>query len=147
MKIKGLIVMTSVIALMLGSCAKSSFKNAKLQSSEDSLSYAFGINIYNSLAADSLMLDPILVAKAMMDGKEGKPVMTEEIARGTIMRFVNGREAEKSKKKAEHAARSRENNLSQRKWSSHRTCARQAEQYFLLRKILRVYHFLQRFFS
>ena len=101
MKIKGLIVMTSVIALMLGSCAKSSFKNAKLQSSEDSLSYAFGINIYNSLAADSLMLDPILVAKAMMDGKEGKPVMTEEIARGTIMRFVNGREAEKSKKKAE----------------------------------------------
>jgi FKBP-type peptidyl-prolyl cis-trans isomerase len=101
MKIKGLIVMTGVIALMLGSCAKSSFKNAKLQSSEDSLSYAFGINIYNSLAADSLMLDPILVAKAMMDGKEGKPVMTEEIARGTIMRFVNNREAEKSKKKAE----------------------------------------------
>jgi len=101
MKINGLIVMTGVIALMLGSCAKSSFKNAKLQSSEDSLSYAFGINIYNSLAADSLMLDPILVAKAMMDGKEGKPVMTEEIARGTIMRFVNGREAEKSKKKAE----------------------------------------------
>jgi FKBP-type peptidyl-prolyl cis-trans isomerase FklB len=101
MKIKGLIVMTSVIALMLGSCANNSFKNAKLQSSEDSLSYAFGINIYNSLAADSLMLDPILVAKAMIDGKEGKPVMTEEIARGTIMKFVNNREAEKSKKKAE----------------------------------------------
>jgi FKBP-type peptidyl-prolyl cis-trans isomerase len=101
MKIKGLIVLTGVIALILGSCAKSSFKNAKLQSSEDSLSYAFGINIYNSLASDSLMLDPILVAKAMMDGKEGKPVMTEEIARGAIMRFVNNREAEKSKKKAE----------------------------------------------
>ena len=101
MKIKGLIVMTSVIALILGSCAKNSFKNAKLQSSEDSLSYAFGINIYNSLAADSLMLDPILVAKAMIDGKEGKPVMTEEIARGTIMKFVNNREAEKSKKKEE----------------------------------------------
>ena len=101
MKINGLIVMTGVIALMLGSCAKSSFKNAKLQSSEDSLSYAFGINIYNSLAADSLMLDPILVAKAMMDGKEGKPLMTEEIARGTIMRFVNGRQAEKSKKQAD----------------------------------------------
>ena len=85
---KGLIVMMGVIALLLDSCAQSSLKNAKLTSSEDSLSYAFGINIFNSLAADSLILDPMLVAKAMVDGKEGKPVMTEEIARATIMKFV-----------------------------------------------------------
>lgn len=86
---------------MLASCAQSSIKNAKLKSSQDSLSYAFGINIYNSLAADSLTLDPMLVAKAMLDGKEGKTEMTEEIARGTIMKFVNGREAEKAKKQEE----------------------------------------------
>jgi len=90
-----------VIALLLDSCAQSSLKNAKLTSSEDSLSYAFGINIFNSLAADSLTLDPMLVAKAMVDGKEGKPVMTEEIARATIMKFVKDRETRRSKKQAE----------------------------------------------
>ncbi len=90
--------MTAIMALILGSCAKGSFKNTKMESSADSLSYAFGINIYNSLAADSLTLDPMLVAKAMLDGKEGKPGMTEEIARGTIMKFVNEREAMKTKK-------------------------------------------------
>ena len=101
MKIKGLIVMISSIALMLGSCAQSSYKNAKLTSSQDSLSYAFGINIFNSLAADSLTLNQDLVAKAMFDGKAGKPAMTEESARATIMKFVSEREAVKSKKQAE----------------------------------------------
>ena len=101
MKINGLFVLIGVIALMLGSCGKSTLKNAKLKSSEDSLSYAFGINIYNSLTADSLMLDPMLLAKAMLDGKEGKPVMTEEIARTFIMAFVNKRQALQAEKQAE----------------------------------------------
>ena len=98
MKIKGLLTMIVITAFMLGSCGQSSFKNAKIKSSEDSLSYAFGTNIYNSLAADSLKLDPMLVAKAMQDGKDGKPEMTEESARAVIMRFVSSREAEKAKK-------------------------------------------------
>jgi FKBP-type peptidyl-prolyl cis-trans isomerase FklB len=101
MKIRGLLTMVVITAFMLGSCAQSSFKNAKMSSSEDSLSYAFGTNIYNSLAADSLTLNPALVAKAMEDGKEGKAAMTEEIARAVIMKFVNGREAEKAKKQDE----------------------------------------------
>ena len=101
MKIKGLIVMTSVIALMLGSCAKSSLKNAKLKNKEDSLSYAFGIVNYNALATDSLMLDPMIVAKAMLDGKEGKPLMADDIARSFIMVFITQREALKVEKKAE----------------------------------------------
>jgi FKBP-type peptidyl-prolyl cis-trans isomerase FklB len=101
MKIKGVLTMFVITAFMLGSCAQSSFKNAKLKSSQDSLSYAFGTNIYNSLAADSLTLDPALVAKAMQDGKDGKPEMTEESARAVIMRFVSTREAEKAKKQDE----------------------------------------------
>jgi FKBP-type peptidyl-prolyl cis-trans isomerase FklB len=100
MKIKGLIVLTGVIGLMLGSCAQSSFKNAKLKSSADSLSYAFGINIYNSLAADSLTLDPVMVAKAMLDGKEKKALMADDIARSVIMAYVNKRESAKAEKKA-----------------------------------------------
>jgi FKBP-type peptidyl-prolyl cis-trans isomerase FklB len=101
MKIKGLFIMIVITAFMLGSCAQTSIKNAKMNNSSDSLSYAFGTNIYNSLAADSLSLDPALVAKAMMDGKEGKGEMTEEAARTIIMKFVNNREAEKAKKQEE----------------------------------------------
>ena len=101
MKIKGLLTMLVITAFILGSCAQNSINNAKMQTSQDSLSYAFGTNIYNSLAADSLSLDPVLVAKAMQDGKDGKPEMTEEIARAIIMKFVNTREAEKAKKQEE----------------------------------------------
>jgi len=101
MKIKGLLTLTVITAFLLGSCAQSSIKNAKMSNNEDSLSYAFGTNIYNSLAADSLTLDPALVAKAMQDGKDGKSLMTEEIARGIIMKYVGAREAEKAKKQEE----------------------------------------------
>jgi FKBP-type peptidyl-prolyl cis-trans isomerase len=101
MKIKGFIVFIGVIALMLGSCGKSSLNSAKLKSKEDSLSYAFGIVNYNALKTDSLMLDPMIVAKAMMDGKKGKPMMADDIARSYIMMFINKREAEKQAKKAE----------------------------------------------
>ena len=101
MKIKGLIVMTAVMALMLGSCGKSALKNAKLKSREDSLSYAFGIVNYNALTQDSLVLDPMLVAKAMQDGKDAKPLMEDDIARSYIMLFINEREAKKAQKKAE----------------------------------------------
>jgi FKBP-type peptidyl-prolyl cis-trans isomerase FklB len=100
MKIKGLIVMTGVIALLLGSCGKSTLKNAKLLSKEDSLSYAFGIVNYNALMQDSLLLDPLIVAKGMIDVKEGKPLMADDIARSFIMVFVNKREALKAEQKA-----------------------------------------------
>ncbi|MCX6255297.1 MAG: FKBP-type peptidyl-prolyl cis-trans isomerase [Bacteroidia bacterium] len=100
MKIKGLIVMTGVIALMLGSCGKSTLKNAKLNNKEDSLSYAFGVVNYNALMQDSLLLDPLIVAKGMLDVKEGKPLMADDIARSFIMVFVNKREALKAEQKA-----------------------------------------------
>jgi FKBP-type peptidyl-prolyl cis-trans isomerase FklB len=101
MKIKVFIVLTVVIALMLGSCGKSSLKGGNLKSKEDSLSYAFGIVNYNALKTDSLMLDPMIVAKAMMDGKVGKPLMADDIARSYIMVFIKNREAIKAAKKAE----------------------------------------------
>ncbi len=100
MKIKGLIVLTGIIALMLGSCGKSSLKNANLKSKEDSLSYAFGIVNYNALTTDSLILNPMIVAKAMMDGKAGKAAMADDIARSYIMVFINKREGLKATKKA-----------------------------------------------
>ncbi len=101
MKIKGLIVLTSVVAIMLGSCAKNSVSNAKIKTKEDSLSYAFGIVNFNALQSDSLKLDPRIVAKAMLDGENGKSEMSDEIARGFIMSFVTARQALQAEKQAE----------------------------------------------
>jgi len=101
MKIKGLIVLTGVVAIMLGSCAKNSITNVKMKTKEDSLSYAFGIVNYNALQSDSLKLDARIVAKAMLDGEKGNPEMSDEIARGFIMSFVTARQADQAAKQAE----------------------------------------------
>jgi len=101
MKIKGLIVLTSIVAILLGSCAKNSVSNAKIKTKEDSLSYAFGIVNFNALQGDSLKLDPKIVAKAMIDGENGKAEMSDEIARGFIMSFVTARQAKQAEKQAE----------------------------------------------
>ncbi|OFY63391.1 MAG: hypothetical protein A2V64_09845 [Bacteroidetes bacterium RBG_13_43_22] len=72
-----------------------------MKNNTDSLAYALGTIYYNGLMADSLDLNPLLIAKAMLDGQDGKSVMTEESARSFIMVFVNERENEKNTKKAE----------------------------------------------
>jgi FKBP-type peptidyl-prolyl cis-trans isomerase FklB len=101
MKIKLFVVITVVTALLSGSCGTGSLSGQKLKSQVDSLSYAFGIVNYNALVADSLMLDPMIVAKAMLDGKDGKPVMSDEEARTFIMSFINQREKLKADRQAE----------------------------------------------
>ena len=101
MKIKGLIVLTGVVAIMLGSCAKNYVSNVKIKTNEDSLSYAFGIVNYNALQNDSIMLNPRIVAKAMLDGEKGKPLMSDEIAKGFIMSFVTARQAQQAERQAE----------------------------------------------
>jgi FKBP-type peptidyl-prolyl cis-trans isomerase len=101
MKIKGLIVLTILAGFMLGSCAQNSVRSAKMKSSMDSLSYAFGVYNYSMLAADSLDLDPLLVAKAMIDAKEAKAVLTDEEAKNVIMTYINKRDSERLAKEAE----------------------------------------------
>jgi FKBP-type peptidyl-prolyl cis-trans isomerase FklB len=101
MKIKGLIVLTGVVAIMLASCSKNSVTNIKMKTRDDSLSYAFGIVNFNSLQSDSLKLDPRIVAKAMLDGEKGKPEMSDDIARGFIMSFVSERQAAQASQKTE----------------------------------------------
>jgi len=98
---KGLIILTGIVAIFLGSCSKNSVSSVKIKTKEDSLSYAFGIVNYNALQSDSLKLDPMIVAKAMVDGEKGNPVMSDETARGFIMAFVTSRQAAQAEKKAE----------------------------------------------
>lgn len=98
-------VLSLAMAVILGSCSKSAVKSVKMKSDTDSLAYALGTIYYTGLMADSLDLNPLLIAKAMLDGKEGKAVMTEESARSYIMVFVNSRERNKYKYyKAENEA-------------------------------------------
>jgi FKBP-type peptidyl-prolyl cis-trans isomerase FklB len=78
MKIKGLIALTLAIALVAGSCGLNSVKSAKLKTENDTLSYAIAANIYKQLAMDSITLNPAMVAKALIDSKEGNTLMTEE---------------------------------------------------------------------
>jgi FKBP-type peptidyl-prolyl cis-trans isomerase FklB len=101
MRIKGLIVLTGVVALVVASCSENNISNAKMKTREDSLSYAFGIVNYNALKTDSLKLDARLVAKAMLDGENEKPEMSDEIARGFIMQFVTERQAQQQAQKEE----------------------------------------------
>ena len=90
-----------MIAIISASCSKNSISNAKIKTRVDSLSYAFGIVNFNALQTDSLQLNPSIVAKAMLDGENGKPIMTDDIARGIIMDFVNQRQAEMEARQAE----------------------------------------------
>jgi len=101
MKIKGLVVSTIVMAMVLGSCGKNAVNSAKMKTRSDSLAYALGTIYYNGLVADSLDLDPLLVAKAMFDVKSGKSIMTDEGARTFVMLFINDREADKLAKQNE----------------------------------------------
>ncbi len=101
MKIKGIVVLTIAVAIMVGSCSQNSIKSAKVKSDSDTLSYAFGIVYHNALSADSINLNPVMIAKAMSDAKAGKPLMEDEKARGYIMVYINKREADKQSKQAE----------------------------------------------
>lgn len=92
MKIKGLVVLAISMSIIAVSCSKSAVNSAKMKSSSDSLAYALGTIYYNGLIADSIDLDPILVAKAMFDVKNGKPAMTNDEAREYVMFFINKRE-------------------------------------------------------
>ncbi|MGE5419056.1 MAG: FKBP-type peptidyl-prolyl cis-trans isomerase [Chloroflexota bacterium] len=99
MKTSRLIALTVVTVFILGACNKN-VSSVKIKTKEDSLSYAFGIVNYNALSQDSLKLDPMIVAKAMQDGEQGKAQMEDMDARNFIMAFINQREILKAEQKA-----------------------------------------------
>ena len=110
MKIKGIIVLAIGVSMMLGSCAKNAIQSSKMKSDMDSLSYAFGVFYYGALSADSIDLDPIIIAKAMLDGKAQSSEMTEEEARAVIMAFVSKRDTEMAEQQAKEQEKQGEAN-------------------------------------
>jgi FKBP-type peptidyl-prolyl cis-trans isomerase FklB len=90
MKIKQMLVLCTIVTLV--SCGKSAITGTKISNANDSLSYAFGVNIYNSLKPDSIFLNPAAIAKAMMESADGKGKMDDKVARGYILSFMNARQ-------------------------------------------------------
>jgi FKBP-type peptidyl-prolyl cis-trans isomerase FklB len=101
MKIKNLIVLTGIIALFFGSCSNNSIKNSKLVTENDTLSYAIGVSFFNQLMKDSIMLDPLIVAKAGMDAQNGKLLMAEAEYQNFLMRYSAKMQQEQMDKQAE----------------------------------------------
>jgi FKBP-type peptidyl-prolyl cis-trans isomerase FklB len=99
MKIKQLLVLCTIVTLV--SCGKNGFTGTKIANGNDSLSYAFGVNIYNSLKQDSIVLNPSAIAKAMIEAKSGKATMDDNAARGYILAFMNKKDQAKKAKEEE----------------------------------------------
>ena len=99
MKIKQLLILSVLVGLI--SCGKTAITGSKIKSESDSLSYAFGVNIYTSLKQDSINLDPLIIAKAMLESKDGKASMDDAVSRSFIMSYMNKREQAKLAKEAE----------------------------------------------
>jgi FKBP-type peptidyl-prolyl cis-trans isomerase FklB len=115
MKIKGLLALTAVISLLVSSCGMNSVKSAKLKTENDTLSYAIASNIYNQLAVDSIALNPAIVAKAFIDSKNGKPLMTEEEINSFMQAYVAKRQVVQTKKQAE------QNQVTYKEWIDRNT--------------------------
>lgn len=82
------------------SCGKNSVMSSKIVNGNDSLSYAFGVNIYNTLKQDSVFLNPEVLAKAIIETKAGKATMDDNVSRGYILTYMNKKEHAKQAKEA-----------------------------------------------
>lgn len=99
MKIKGLVILAVATAMIASSCnTNSSVTGTKVKSPEDSLAYALGIANYFYYMTDSIEIDPVLLAKGMLDAKDGKNTLDEQAAQGYVMTYMQKRQAEQMKK-------------------------------------------------
>lgn len=98
MKIKGLVILAVIAAVITSSCnTRSGITSAKVKSPEDSVAYSLGIASYFYYMSDSLDIDPVLFAKGMIDSKNGKNTLDEMNAQSYVMMYMQKRQAEKMK--------------------------------------------------
>ncbi len=99
MKIKGLVILAVAAAMIASSCnTRSGITGTKLKSAEDSLAYAIGIANYFYFMSDSLVIDPVLFAKGMIDAENEKNTLDEQSAQGYVMTYMQKRQADQMKK-------------------------------------------------
>lgn len=99
MKIKGLVILAVAAAMIASSCnTRSGITGSKLKSAEDSLAYAIGIANYFYFMSDSLVIDPVMFAKGMIDAENEKNTLDEQTAQGYVMTYMQKRQADQMKK-------------------------------------------------
>jgi FKBP-type peptidyl-prolyl cis-trans isomerase len=99
MKIKGLVILAVAVAMLASSCnTRSGITGTKLKSAEDSLAYAIGIANYFYFMSDSLVIDPVMFAKGMIDAENEKNTLDEQSAQGYVMTYMQKRQADQMKK-------------------------------------------------
>lgn len=87
--------MLVALAIVSGACSNKGVENLKLENEDDSLAYAFGVDIYNNLKTRSeIELDPLYLAKGMIDAKEGNSIFIDAAAGGYIMMVMQERQKE-----------------------------------------------------
>jgi FKBP-type peptidyl-prolyl cis-trans isomerase FklB len=102
---KNLFILSALSLFLFNSCKKSD--ETKLNTTIDSLSYAFGVNIASSIKQDKLdtLINYNLLLKGLKDVMtNSNPAMTTEQALNTIQHYfmeLQKTEAEKSKKESE----------------------------------------------
>ncbi len=101
MKIKGFIILALTIVVIATSCTQTGIRSAKIKTEEDSLAYSVGIWSYFAYQKDSLDIDPVLIAKGMIDAKNGKNTIDESMAYGFINLYMQKRQEEMMKKQME----------------------------------------------
>ena len=93
MKIKGLLLVASVLSI-LSACSQTNVGNIKLETKEDSLAYAIGVSTYRGVTEAGWEIDPMIMAKAMIDAKEGTPVFDEIAAQGFLAVYSQQKQEE-----------------------------------------------------
>ncbi len=96
MKIKGLII-TVCAGILLSSCSQNKIQNIKLETKEDSLSYAIGISTYSGVTNQGWDIDPAILAKGMMDAKDGDMILNDVAANGFIQMYMQQQQEEQLK--------------------------------------------------
>jgi len=84
--------MLVALVLISGACSNKGVENLKLENQDDSLSYAFGVDIYNNLKRNDIDVDPLFIAKGMSDAKGNKSIFIDAAAGGYIMMVMQERQ-------------------------------------------------------
>lgn len=87
MNFKGLIIAAGLI-FTITACSQNGVENVKLLTSEDSLAYAIGVNTYQSVTQQGWDIDPLAMAKGMIDAKNGDAIFNEVAANGYINMYA-----------------------------------------------------------
>lgn len=100
MKIKGLLLIAS-LTIVLSACSQTSVENIKLETKEDSVAYALGVVTFTGMNQQGWEVDPLVLAKGMIDAQKGTPEMDETVSNGFLQMYAMSKQQEAAKQQEE----------------------------------------------